>query len=427
MNSPLRKGLAVVAVAVLLLLPLAWLHGLVSERTALRDQAVAAVARGWGGQQLLSGPLLAIPVSVMGDDGHTQTRDWYVLPETLDLDVDLTVEAERRKLGVYKVPVYTAAVHARGEFDLSSEIAKFTASNGRVQVHADRGRLILPLSDPRGLREIQLVDTDLSSSAFEPWRGFPVAVLAAPLHADLKAGKHTFDLTLKVAGTQSLRFLPLGHASHIKMRGNWSSPGFSSGFLPAERHLQGGRFDAAWQVLDLNRTYGAGWMQDQITLGDLESSALGVDLVQPVDLYQEAERAVKYAGVFIGLTFLTLFIWEHLVHRPVHPIQYALMGLALSVFFLLLLALAEHIGFAPAYVLAAFALCLLLGVYIAGAMRSRVAGAGSAGLFGLLYALLYLLVTSDDYALLAGSLGLFAVLAVAMVLTREVDWYAATD
>jgi inner membrane protein len=136
---------------------------------------------------------------------------------------------------------------------------------------------------------------------------------------------------------------------------------------------------------------------------------------------------VKYAGVFIGLTFLTLFIREHLVRRAVHPIQYALLGLALSVFFLLLLALSEHIGFALAYVLAALALCLLLGVYLSGAMRSRASGVGSGGVFALLYGLLYLLVTADDYALLAGSLGLFAVLAVAMVLTREVDWYRATE
>src|SRR5262249_29838757 len=154
------------------------------------------------------------------------------------------------------------------------------------------------------------------------------------------------------------------------------------------------------------------WLEGEIPASELQDSAFGVELVQPVDLYQQADRAVKYAGVFISLTFLTLFIWEHLVRRPVHPIQYALMGLALSVFFLLLLALAEHIGFRFAYLTAATALCTLLGVYLAGAMGSAGSGTGSAGAFALLYGLLYLLVTSDDYALLAGSLGLFAVLAI---------------
>jgi inner membrane protein len=155
----------------------------------------------------------------------------------------------------------------------------------------------------------------------------------------------------------------------------------------------------------------------------LQDGALGVDLVQPVELYQQVERAIKYAGVFICLSFLTLFIWEHVSRRAVHPVQYGLMGLALSVFFLLLLALAEHIGFRVAYVIAALALCSLLGIYLAGAVESSRAGGTSGGVFAVLYGFLYLLVTSDDYALLAGALGLFAVVAVAMVLTRKVNWY----
>lgn len=429
MNPAVRKGLAIVGVALLLLFPLAWLHGLVSERTAMREQAIASVARGWGGRQLLSGPILAIPVTITLDDGHTQTRDWYVLPESLDLDVEVTVQDERRKLGVYEVPVYLATVHASGQFDIEREMAKLTAGNQSIRVHAERGRLFLPLKDPRGVREIKPSETPLTSVALEPWRGFPIPVLAAPLRTDLdfSKGKHSFDMTLRIAGTQSLAFLPLSHTSRVKLRGNWPDPGFASGFLPVERHIRDGHFDAMWQVLDLNRSYGARWLECDIPAKDLEDSSFGVDLVQPVDLYQQTERAVKYAGLFIGLSFLTLFIWEHLARRPVHPIQYGLMGLALSVFFLLLLALAEQLGFRLAYVLAALALCLLLGVYLAGAMGSRTSGSASSGAFALLYGLLYLLVTSDDYALLAGALGLFVVLAIAMVLTRKVNWYEASE
>jgi inner membrane protein len=135
---------------------------------------------------------------------------------------------------------------------------------------------------------------------------------------------------------------------------------------------------------------------------------------------------VKYAGLFIALSLLTLFLWEHLAGKPLHPIQYGLMGLALSVFYLLLLALAEHIGFASAYLVAALALCALLGVYISGAFRSATAGSGSAVAFGTVYALLYLLVTSEDYSLLAGAIGLFAILAAVMVVTRRIDWYGTT-
>ena len=186
-----------------------------------------------------------------------------------------------------------------------------------------------------------------------------------------------------------------------------------------------GRFHARWQLLDLNRAYGSQWLEESVSAETLLESAFGVDLVQPVDLYQQAERSVKYGGLFIALSLLTLFLWEHLARRPLHPIQYGLMGLALSVFYLLLLALAEHIGFTLAYVVAAVALCGLLGVYLAGAFRSSRAGGGSAVAFGAMYALLYLLVTSEDYALLAGALGLFAILATVMVVTRRLDWYDA--
>jgi inner membrane protein len=428
-GSTLKKGLAVVIVALVLLFPLARLNDLVSERTQMREQAIDSVARGWGGRQLLAGPILAIPVTTTLDDGSLRTRDWYVLPEDLNLEVVVKVQDERRKLGVYEVPVYVASLHAMGKFDLAAEVAKLTAGNESIHVHPERGRLLLPVSDPRGVREITPPQAQLAATALEPARGFPIPVLAAPLRSDidLGSGKRSFDVTMQIAGTQSLGFLPLAHSTRVSVSGNWPDPGFASGFLPIERRVSNGRFEATWQVLDLNRSYGALWLQGDIAESDIRDSAFGVELVQPVDLYQQTQRAVKYAALFIGLSFLTLFIWEHLAHRSVHPIQYAMLGLALSVFFLLLLALAEQVGFRAAYALAAVALCLLLGIYLAGAMDSSKAGTASGGLFALVYGLLFLLVTSDDYALLAGSLGLFAVLAAAMVLTRRIDWYQATD
>jgi inner membrane protein len=428
-GSALKKGLAVVGVALLLLFPLSRLSDLISERTQMREQAIDSVARGWGGRQLLGGPILAIPVTTTLDDGHRQTRDWYVLPEALSLDVEVKVQDEHRKLGVYEVPVYIASVHASGQFDLAAEVAKLTAGNESIHVHPERGRLLLPVSDPRGVREITPPQANLASAALQPARGFPISVLAAPLRSDIDigAGKRLFDVTMQIAGTQSLGFLPLAQSTRVKVVGNWPDPGFASGFLPTERHVSNGHFTATWQVLDLNRSYGALWQQGDVAETDIRDSAFGVDLVQPVDLYQQTQRAVKYAALFVGLSFLTLFIWERLAHCSVHPIQYGLLGLALSVFFLLLLALAEHVGFREAYALAAVALCVLLGVYLAGAMDSSKAGTASSGMFAVVYALLFLLVTSDDYALLAGALGLFAVLAAGMVLTRKIDWYRAAD
>jgi inner membrane protein len=414
------KAAFITAIALLLLVPLSLLSSLINERTGQRDTSVASVARGWGDRQWIGGPLLAIPVSP--GTGQASTTDWYVLPDRVDLSVELEVQETRRRLGLYDVPVYIARVHAKGEFDLAREMARL-ARDG-MHAHPDQARLLLPIQDPRGLRNLVSGTPELQN--FEPSSGFPIPVLAAPLNiaADPAATPRTFDLSFDLAGTQSLQFLPLARILRVRAHGNWPDPGFTDGFVPVERRLDGKGFTASWQVLNLNRTYGDRWSEGSTSAQTLLASGFGIELTQPVDIYQRSTRAVKYGGLFIALSFLTLFLVENLQRRSVHPIQYGLMGLALSVFYLLLLALAEHIGFLPAYVLATVALCLLMGIYLAGALRSMTAGSISAAVFAATYAVLYLLVTSESYALLAGSLALFALLATAMVLTRKIDWYA---
>jgi len=427
-SGALVKGGMVVLVALLVLIPVQLLQGLVKERAQLRQEAVARVARGWGGTQLLGGPVLAIPATIMRDDGRTALVDWYVLPETLTLESELIVEDERRKLGVYEVPVYVTSVRAVATFDIAAKVASLMQGPRATTVHLDRARLLVPVSDTRGVRDVRITGTSVSGGVFEPDRSFVMGALATPLRADaqIDRGEHRFELTMQIAGTYSLSFMPLARSSSAQLAGNWVDPGFTRGFLPVERGVADGRFHARWQVLDLNRGFGSAWFGDQVAGSALAESAFGVDLVQPVDLYQRAERSVKYAGLFIALSLLTLFVWEHLARRSVHPIQYGLMGLAMSVFYLLLLALAEHIGFTFAYLFAALALCALMGFYLAGAFDSSVAGSSAGMGFAGVYALLYLLVTSEDYALLAGSLAVFALLATAMVLTRRLDWYQAT-
>jgi inner membrane protein len=429
-TNPLLKGLMVALVGLLLLVPLEMLRGLVRERAQSRQEAYASVARGWGGEQLIGGPILAIPVTVTPAGGRSPPQDynWFVLPESLTLESELAVQDERRKLGVYEVPVYVTNVHSQAVFDIEARVASFLQSQSGAVLHLDRARLIVPISDSRGVRDIHVTGAGVSDGSFEPDAGFAMSSLGIALRADaqIEKGTHQFDVTLQVAGTHSLSFLPTAHTTSLQLSGNWADPGFTRGFLPIERGVSNGRFHARWQILDLNRAFGSSWLGDAVALPALQDSAAGVELVQTVDLYQQAERSVKYAGLFIALSLLTLFVWEHLVRQPLHPIQYGLMGLALSVFYLLLLALAEHIGFTLAYVCAAAALCGLLGIYLAGAFNSAPSGAGAGAVFAGVYALLYLLVTSEDYSLLAGSIAVFALLATAMVLTRRLDWYQAT-
>ncbi|MBS0579221.1 MAG: cell envelope integrity protein CreD [Proteobacteria bacterium] len=412
------KAAVLIGISLLLLIPLGLLAGLVAERTIQRDAAVASVARGWGDRQWVGGPVLAIPVTDGGSP--SRTVDWYVLPESLEITAALEVQDTPRRLGLYDVPVYIARVHVTGAFNIAAAMAVLAHDGGTAaRVHPEQARLLLPIKDPRGLRELVSGNEPLH---FQPESGFPLSVMAVPLDLSATAAR-TFDLSFRLAGTQSLNFLPLGKVVHVQLQGNWPDPGFTDGFLPTERKLEGNRFTASWQVLDVNRTYGNHWSADRNSEQGLLASGFGVELVQPVDIYQRCTRAVKYGGLFIALSILTLFLVENLRRRAIHPIQYGLMGLALSIFYLLLLALAEHIGFLAAYLLATTALCVLMGVYLAAALRSRLGGAASAGCFAATYALLYLLITSESYALLAGAITLFTLLTAAMLLTRRIDWY----
>ncbi len=217
--------------------------------------------------------------------------------------------------------------------------------------------------------------------------------------------------------------LPLGSVTTVSLSSDWPHPSFQGAFLPVERNITDQGFQARWQVLELNRSYGQLWQEGEVSEGALAQSAFGVSLFQPVDIYQRGERAVKYAVLFIALTFLTFFAWEQVTRNRLHPLQYLLVGLALSMFYLLLIALSEHIAFAMAYVVAAAALVLLIGLYLAGALHSSRRGVIAGGAMTMVYGLLYMLVLSEDYSLLLGSIILFVALAAVMLATRRIDWY----
>jgi inner membrane protein len=425
-KSPLIKVMTVAIAAIVLLIPLAMLRGLVSERTQMRDSAYAQVASGWGGPQLLGAPVLAIPVSEPGANGGTITRMWYVLPESLDIRTGITVQAEPRRVAIYDVPIFLASVQMAAQFDLPRHLARLMREVPDAQPQLESARLFLPVEDPRGVRDVRLSEADWVMPTLEPATGASLTGLTAQLVAQSGIGtsQRSLKVSMEVAGTRSLGFLPMARSVAAHISGNWPHPGFTRGFLPTERSSSASGFEARWSVLELNRAYGGAWFVEQAEKQTILDSAFGVDIVQPADLYQRVERSVKYGGLFVAFTFLALFLWERLANRLVHPIQYGLIGLSLSVFYLLLLALAEQIGFAAAYGAAAVAQCALLGVYLAGAFRDRRAGIGSSASFALMFTVLYLLVTSEDYSLLAGSVVLFAMVAAAMLLTRKLDWYA---
>jgi inner membrane protein len=424
------KAFIIGAIVMLLLIPLAMLRGLISERSGLREQAYAKVAQGWGGDLTVGGPMLRIPTERLENDGketHLVRRDIYLLPAQLDVQSDLRMEPEPRYVGVYAVPVYMSAVHLTGQFDFAS--LQPLLNQPDVTYKWEEARLRLPLSDVRALRKVERAQLGRADLKFGPAaRGLYVGI-EAPIAVDGLNQNATiaFDFKLVLAGTRTFSVLPLGSATSVDVRSDWPHPEFQGAFLPASRKISNEGFEGQWQVLELNRSYRQTWMEGEVEESALLSSSLGVGLYQPVDTYQRAERAVKYAVLFIALTFLTFFTWEQVSRNRIHPLQYLLVGVALSVFYLLLIALSEHIDFMIAYVVAATALVALVGTYLAGALRSRVRGAIAACAMSLVYGLLYALILSEDYALLLGAIILFVAVAAVMLVTRRVDWYRAPE
>jgi inner membrane protein len=280
----------------------------------------------------------------------------------------------------------------------------------------------------RGIRRASALRIGAAELAFGPDGGgvAGIAAIAAPFPLDAAslAQPLPFAFELALAGSERLAALPLARQTDVAMRGSWPDPGFDGAFLPAERKVDADGFSASWQVLDLNRRIAQRWSERESGSLALADSAFGVGLVQSASPYQQNVRAGKYGVLFIALTFVAFFLFEVLRGLRVHPVQYMLVGLALCTFYVALLALSEQAGFATAYVIAAGASVAMVGGYAAAVLAQRRAGWMLGGLLGMIYALLYGLVSSEDHALLMGALALLATVALLMYLTRGVDWYA---
>jgi inner membrane protein len=419
------KVLGVGLLALLMLIPLAQVQGLIGERNRMREQAVSAIAQRWGAVQVLGGPVLAIPKRT-----RVETNNGWIVQQSTEivladrLDIGGSLAPEERRYGMYAAPVYTADLKISGRF-LAADLQAL-AGNETTYLW-DRAELRLPLADVRGIRRMSALRLDGIEHAFGPADAGvgTMSAIAVPLDlSHFEGDAHPFSFELTLAGTASLHLLPLARHSEAALASPWPDPSFDGAFLPAERKIGASGFDAHWQVLDLNRSYGQHWQQDDHRGVDIASAAFGVALYQPASVYQQNERAGKYGILFIALTFVAFFLFEILRKLRVHPVQYLLVGLALSTFYLVLLALSEQIGFAFAYLAAAAAVVVLVGGYAAAVLRARRAGMILAATLAVVYGLLYGLVVSEEYSLLMGALALLAVVAVLMYLTRRVDWYA---
>jgi inner membrane protein len=423
------KVLGIGVLALLMTIPLMQVSGLVNERQQLRETAVAQIAQGWGGQQVLGGPVLTVPTLnqlEVVDNRPPQTRagSESMLADELKMDVALAVQT--RSYGIYTAPVFVSTVKMRGQFRAQDLDQFHRASNAQWQ--GSKAELRLPIGDLRGLQEVSELRIngrparfDSSAERLGPWSNVVV-----PIDLDALADQPIdVEITLKLAGTESLQLLPLARSTDVTMRAPWRDPSFVGAALPQERQLDARGFSAHWHMLDLNRSYGQHWTNAGDGLDTaLQASTFGVQLYQPVDVYQRNVRAGKYGLLFITMTFVAFFLFEVLKRLRVHPVQYLLVGAALATFYVVLLALSEQIGFGPAYALAAVAVVFIVGGYAMAVLRARRAGLLLGGVLGLIYAMLYGLIAAEQYALLIGALVLLVMVALMMYLTRRIDWYA---
>ncbi|HYD56613.1 MAG TPA: cell envelope integrity protein CreD [Burkholderiales bacterium] len=417
-NSLFLKALVVGALAAALLVPVSMIRELVGERQQRAAEAVAGIAEGWGHRQVVEGPYVAIPYERHWTEVKRETVDGRPRETRIErkesqvlrapaASVDWIAGAEisEKQRSLYKARLYSARLQAKGRLVVP---ATAPHEDGTSRYRWGVPRLVLGISDPHGIRAatVSVDGRDLAFSAGPGDR--PVA---AGLHALLpgaRAATLDFALALDLGGSESLAIAPRGADTTVAMRADWPHPSFLGRFLPERHEIGAGGFSASWRV---SRLAAQG------------TEPLIVSFVEPAGLYQQLERAGKYGFLFIGLTFAAFFLFEVLRRLPIHPVQYALVGLALAMFFLLLTALSEHIAFAYAYAAAALACVVLLTGYLFFVLRGPIAFAFGAALAGV-YAILYLLLKAEDYSLLGGSVFLFVALASVMLATRRVDWYA---
>ena len=411
--------------------PILMIDALVGERQHRRDEAVAEVSSKWGGAQTLAGPALVVPFThrwIETSDGKTvaraDTQHLVLLPSRLR--VRGSINATELARGIFTVPVYKMSLTLDGEF---SQLHPADLGVSPADVAWDRAELALGIAEVRAIQEQVNVDWNGARVAFLPGTGAMTEVPAG-IHAPVPVSEGTttyaFSLPLSLNGSLAAYFVPAAADTSVEITSNFPHPNFQGNWLPTRRAVTDTGFSAAWAVPFLGRNYPQVWTAGSPAMHEaIEKSRFGVELASPIDPYRMADRSVKYAVLFIWLTFSTIWLVEVLAGVRVHPIQYLMIGAGLCLFYLLELSLSEHIPFALAYTAATTAVIALVAGYSAAILRrvrrAAVVGTGVAALYGYLYVLL----TNEDYALLIGSIGLFVVLAAIMLVTRRVDWYAA--
>ena len=421
-NSATTKVVAIGILILTLLIPASMVNSLIREREQRRNAVVQELNGKWGNGQTITGPFITVPyISTYKDNNGGTTKAmklFHILPETLQISG--TITPEKRYRGIYETVLYNAVLQFSGEFTLPS-LDDMNVETGNFLW--EKAFFSIGISDLRGVRDIVVASFNDQSLACNPGLKSTdlaragIGAFSGPILPDKK---NTFSFALNLNGSEELNFIPLAKRNTVQLDSSWPSPGFNGAFLPENRKVDARGFAASWKVLDLNRSYPQMWEGNQYGVQD---SAFGLKLIVTAAPYQKTTRVAKYAILFIVLTFSAFFIAEITGGYRFHVIQYVLIGLAILLFYVLLLSLSEHLAFNGAYALAAAAITVLIALYSKGILGNRRFAWIIAVILATMHSFLFVVLQLEDYALILGSIGLLLVLAVIMYITRNIDWH----
>lgn len=428
------KLIVVCGLALVMTIPKFFVEGLVEERTQRGADVIKEISSYVGGKQSFLGPTLAIPYSIPPQSPSETTKHgiYLVFPAQAAAAVKTTTQERRRSL--FRVPVFQADLKLDANFDLAG--VPTSAPQG-AELDWNRAEIVIGVSDARGALADATLTTSEKTSTLAPAQTAENISIGNDPNQQVKMtlfgtraenfvkpnAQFRVSSTLRFSGAQRIALLAYGKTTHLNVQGDWPNPGFDGGFLPVSRKISNNGFTAEWTVPFIAR--GVRAEGEAGSISGLSETELGISFIEVADPYQSVYRSLKYIPLFLGLVFLSYFIFEVTTGKRVHPAQYILVGIAQIIFYLLLLSLAERIGFDFGFLLAGCATVLLLAANTGWIFSSRLQGVRALAIFSLLYALIYLLLRLEDNALLVGAIASFLAITAVMYFTRKIDWYSS--
>ncbi|OGU60843.1 MAG: hypothetical protein A2X64_04565 [Ignavibacteria bacterium GWF2_33_9] len=426
-NKIVFKIIIIFVIGLFLLVPTIMIQEIISEREHKQTEAINEVSSKWGKEQTLAGPMISIPYSYYvkktASNDTTQKVEWFqdyihILPN--ELNIQSGVMPELRKRGIYEIVVYNTKIKISGKFS-KLNLSQFDIQPENIQF--DNARLVIGISDLRGIEKQIRLRWNGEYYNFNPGVTTNDVVqngINSPISVNLMdSTDYNFSFSLDLKGSQLLYFTPVGKVTDVTVSSPWKNPSFDGAFLPDSRNITNHGFSANWNILNLNRNYPQAWTGSKFSLNE---SAFGINLLLPVDNYQKSYRAIRYAILFIGFTFMVFFFIEVLNRYFIHPVQYILVGIALVIFFILLISISEQLNFNSAYIISAIATLLLIAGYIKAILKSTKLTFLISGILFILYSFIFIIIQLQDLSLLIGSIGIFIVLGLVMYFSRKIDW-----